>query len=137
MAHAINPEIPSDLIHRAAQNRIQGFRGALLQISSSTRQILQKIKATGKKIGLLSNADVSEMAGWAESPIAMLFDSVVFSCEVGYIKPEKEIYDISLRQLSVEPRKAVFVGDGGSRELEGAKEMGMTTVFISGLIREL
>jgi putative hydrolase of the HAD superfamily len=137
MARGIDPGISDELIQRAIQNRNRRFRGALVNIPNSTKQTLVKLKKIGKKIGLLSNADTSEMAGWKESPIASLFDSVVFSCEVGFAKPEREIYEISLKQLSASPQGAMFIGDGGSRELEGAKKLGIVTVFIAGLIREL
>jgi putative hydrolase of the HAD superfamily len=53
------------------------------------------------------------------------------------VKPERRIYEISLEQLGSTPEESVFIGDGGSRELEGAKELGITTLFIAGVIREL
>jgi len=31
----------------------------------------------------------------------------------------------------------VFIGDGGSDELAGAKKVGLTTVMITGIIQEL
>ena len=79
----------------------------------------------------------NEVAAWGECPIARLFDSTVISCHVGCVKPEPEIYQISLRELGVEAREAVFVGDGGSSELEGARNVGLTTVMIAGVIREI
>ena len=96
-----------------------------------------KLKGSQKKIGLLSNADVTEIVAWPQSPICNLFDSVIFSCEVGYVKPERAIYEIALKSLGVQPEDAMFVGDGGARELEGAKAIGMTTVMIAGIIREI
>jgi len=137
MAHAVDPQIPLDLVEKATKNRIEIFRGAMLRIPDPTRKTLQKLKDEGKRLGLLSNADVIEVASWNESPIASFFNSALFSCETGFIKPERQIYEMSLRQLSVTPEDAVFVGDGGSHELEGAKEMGITTVFVAGWIREL
>lgn len=137
MARAINPHIPDELIEKAVKNRIDRMRRALLTIPESTKKTLEALKRQGKKLGLLSNADASEIADWNESPIASCFDSVVFSCEVGFVKPERQIYEISLKQLKVKPQDALFVGDGGSRELEGAKELGITAVFIAGIIREL
>ena len=35
----------------------------------------------------------------------------------------------ALKQLKIEPRISLFVGDGGSNELFGAKQVGMKTVF--------
>lgn len=137
MAHAIDPQIPDELIERATRFRIERMKKAVTTIPEANITTLKKLKNQGMKLGLLSNADASEMAGWNESPISALFDSTVFSCEAGFVKPEKEIYEISLQQLSAHPKECVFVGDGGSRELEGAKVLGITTVFIAGVIREL
>lgn len=137
MAQAIDSHIPDELIHKAVQNRIQRFAGALINIPAITQEVLVKLKRAPKKIGLLSNADVTEIVAWPQSPICNLFDSVVFSCEVGCVKPERAIYEIALKSLDVQPEDAIFVGDGGSRELEGAKAIGMTTVMIAGLIREI
>lgn len=137
MAHAIDPRISDELIERAVKYRIERIKKAVTLIPGPTLQTLKTLKDQGKKLGLLSNADASEIAGWKESPISSLFDSTVFSCEVGFVKPEHQIYEISLQQLSLAPEECVFVGDGGSHELEGAKELGIKTIFIAGVIREL
>ncbi len=137
MALAIDPALSEEIIRQATQNRVSRFRYSLVHVSGQVLGILKKLRARGKKLGLLSNADFSEIAGWIESPLSTCFDSVVFSCEVGCVKPEREIYGISLEQLSAPPEVAVFIGDGGNGELEGAKAVGLTTVFMSGLIRPL
>jgi putative hydrolase of the HAD superfamily len=137
MARAINPQISDEVIEKATRFRIERMKTAVTVIPDPTLETLKILRGQGKKLGLLSNADASEMASWGESPLSGLFNSTVFSCEVGYVKPEREIYEISLRQLSVKPEESIFIGDGGSRELEGAKKLGITTVFIAGLIREL
>ena len=76
------------------------------------------------------------MAAWDRCPIASLFDSTIFSCSAGCMKPEPQIYQLSMRQLGVSPDQCVFVGDGGSDELRGARDVGMTAVMIAGIIRE-
>ena len=137
MAHAIDPSISEKTIAAAVKNRKERFAGALLAVPDDTCKVLVALKAIGKKIGLISNADVMEVAAWDRSPIAPYFDSVVFSCQVGYVKPEAEIYRLSMQQLGVEARRCLFVGDGGSHELEGARNLGITTVMIAGIIREI
>jgi putative hydrolase of the HAD superfamily len=87
-------------------------------------------------LGLISNADVMEVATWSESPLAGLFDAEVFSCVAGCVKPEPEIFHQCLRQLRLTPGECLYVGDGGSDELTGAKNIGMPTVFVSGVIAE-
>jgi putative hydrolase of the HAD superfamily len=78
-----------------------------------------------------------EIAAWDRCPLKPLMDSVIISCEAGCAKPEREIYEICLRELEVSPEDCVFVGDGGSHELEGAKRLGIASVLVTGIIEEL
>ena len=137
LAQAIDPSIPHHVIQHATENRIQKFAQALIEIPTETVRFFERLKSTGKKIGLLSNADVMECAAWYQSPIAPFFDSVLFSCRAGYAKPARQIYEMSLHELQVRPQDSVFIGDGGSGELEGAQAVGMTTVMMTGIIKDL
>lgn len=137
MAHAIDGSISLEIIEEATRHRQRRFHNALTLIPNATGEALAALKAKGKKLGLVSNADAMEIAAWDESPVAGIFDFVAFSCDVGYAKPEPEIYEICLRKLGVGPDEAVFVGDGGSDELRGAKAVGLTTVMMTGVIREM
>ena len=96
MARAIDPTIPDETIHAAIANRIKRFEAALMDIPDETKATLQDLRAKGKKLGLISNADTMEFAAWNKSPLAESFDAAIFSCSVGAVKPEREIYDICL-----------------------------------------
>lgn len=137
MARAIDPSISDACIRAAVANRIERFAAALVNIPEQTCRVLQALRKQGKLLGLISNADVMEIAGWDRSPLAPLFDATVLSCEVGCAKPGKEIYQLCLRQLNVRSEQSVLIGDGGSNELQGAREAGMATILITGIIREL
>ena len=137
MAHALNPDIPEDVVKRTTENRMKRFYNALVNVPDETIRTLRKLKSMNKKIGLVSNADVSEITGWEKSPAAEFFDSVIFSCDVGCVKPEPEIYTICMEELGVKAEQCLFVGDGGSHELEGAGNLGITTVMITRVIREI
>lgn len=137
MAHTINPDIPDEIIKKAVDNRMMRFKYSLEHIEPAVINTLKKLKHSGKLIGLISNGDVNEISGWVNSPIREYFDTVIFSCDVGYIKPEKEIYEICLNELGVSPGETVFVGDGNCDELKGAKEIGMTTVLTTRIIKKI
>jgi putative hydrolase of the HAD superfamily len=137
MARAIDPAIPDEVIGRATENRRAAFQSALRQISPTVGAVLGGLRQSGKRIGLVSNADVLEVAAWSECPIRDKFDAVVFSCEAGYVKPEAEIYHRCLRELGVTASETVFVGDGGSDELKAARELGMSTIMVAGIVREI
>ena len=136
MAHAIDNAISDKTIKDAVENRIRRFRHALMNIEDSTLVTLRKLKRAGKALGLISNADVNEITSWGDSPLKPLFDCAIFSCQVGYVKPEKEIYEKALKELGVDARDVLYVGDGGSDELRGAKEMGMDTVLTTHVIKQ-
>jgi putative hydrolase of the HAD superfamily len=42
-----------------------------------------------------------------------------------------------MRRLEMQPDDCLFVGDGGSGELEGARRSGMQAVMITGIISEI
>jgi len=53
---------------------------------------------------------------------------MVFSDEAGAVKPEPAIFLQALEQLGVEPANAMFVGDRLETDVQGAANLGMTTV---------
>jgi HAD superfamily hydrolase (TIGR01509 family) len=137
MARAIDPTLSDERIKAATENRLVRMTGAITDISHETVAVLESLKAQGKLLGLISNADAMEIAAWGDNNIHHLFDSTIFSCRVGLAKPERAIYDLSLRELGVPAADAVFVGDGGSDELQAARDAGMTAIMITGIVREL
>ena len=86
-----------------------------------------KIKQT-YHLALLSN-DVEQ---WSKTllykyGIYDIFDKIVISGEVGYRKPEKEIYNILLSQINTLPSRCIFVDDT-MKNLYTAAEIGMNTI---------
>lgn len=137
VAHRCRPGLPDDRIAQAAAFRVQRFARALSAIPAETLEVLRVLRQQSLLLGLISNADSSEVGAWQHSPLRGLFDVEVFSCEVGSVKPEPAIYLGCLERLGVAPAEAIFVGDGGSNELAGARQLGMRTVLFSGVIRTL
>jgi len=137
MAHAIDPTISQERILAAVANRRERFRAALVQMPQETIRVLRSLKQHGRRLGLISNADVLEVAAWNACPAAALFDVTIFSCEVGLVKPEPAIYELGLRRLGVTAKESLFVGDGGSDELQGARRVGLTAVMVQGIARQV
>ena len=50
------------------------------------------------------------------------------SCVEGIKKPDERIFHLCLERLGLEPSDCIYCGDGGSRELEVAKGLGMKPV---------
>lgn len=105
------------------------MRNELTSVNDEIISTLITLKAMNLKISLISNADVIDKKHWFESPLAQYFDIVIFSCDVGLLKPDARIYEYAINKLNIKPSECIFVVDGGSNELAGAKEVGMKTVF--------
>ncbi len=109
--------------------REERMKRTLLSVNNKVLEILGRVREKGVKIGLISNADIIDIKYWNDSPLSAFFDSVIFSCDVGILKPETEIYQLAMKRLNVKPEESIFIGDGGSNELFGARSAGMKTIF--------
>ncbi len=111
------------------KGRLTRMARALTDLRPGILETIAALRARGLKLALVSNADIIDIEAWDESPLVSLFDTVIFSCSVRLVKPEPEIYRLALERLGASPEEAVFVGDGGDHELDGAKAVGLTTVW--------
>lgn len=135
VAHALDPAIPEDRIRDAVAVRPLRFRHALLEVPPATLAGLARLEALGLPLALVSNAGLDEVETWPDSPLAPFFAAALFSCHEKVMKPDPEIYFRAAARLGVEPTRCLFVGDGGSGEHGGARNAGMRTVLLLGLLR--
>lgn len=83
------------------------------------------------KIGMISNVGqgfIERM--FVDKPASEYFDSIVLSNEVGLVKPDKRIYELSASQIGCETNECVFIDDL-EKNVEGAKQAGMQAIQYS------
>ncbi len=129
LAHSVDPSISDHLIIQAAQERQSRFDHALHYPRSDVLQALRTLREQEIRLCLISNASTAEVAAWSNSPLAVLFDFAVFSCECGLQKPDPQIYQYALSNMQAEVSSSLYVGDGGSNEFVGANTVGLRTVM--------
>lgn len=129
-------EISKEQKEELLRLREERMKKSLTEVPDSILNTLASIKSMGIKIGLISNADFIDRKYWNESVLRPFFDDAVFSCDVGFLKPDASIYTLAMERLGVSPSESIFVGDGGSNELEGARRVGMKTIFTEALERK-
>lgn len=134
LARIYDPSISESTIIEATRVRALRFRDCLKNPPKERVGIIRQLHEKGHKMILLSNADVMEKRGWDESPFAPFFMNALFSCDIGCIKPEFDAYKAALNASHSNSDAAVFVGDGGSDELKGAKACGITTIMTTEII---
>jgi putative hydrolase of the HAD superfamily len=139
-------DYPEALIRAAAEARMERIRRGLFAVAPKNLELLAKLRASGIRTALLSNADVIDTWYWEESPLAPHFDAAVFSWQAGTLKPEPPIYALALERLApdpvlcpepLSPGACLYVGDGGHGELPGARAAGFSTVLTVEYIKDL
>ena len=137
LVNQVDATIPEERIREVLGQRTQRFLDCFQRIPRENLAMLARLRASGLRLGLVSNADAMDVAAFRTSALVGLFDAELFSCEVGCAKPEARIYRMCLETLGLPAEDCIFIGDGGSDELAGAKAVGLRTVFVSGVIEEL
>jgi putative hydrolase of the HAD superfamily len=97
---------------------------------ADTLSTLKQLRSKGFKIGLISDCTYEIPSIWDRTKLAKHFDSVIFSCIYGIKKPDPKIYLLACKKLKVKPKNCIYVGDGSSRELTGALQVGMFPILI-------
>lgn len=85
---------------------------------------LKSLRHDGIKIGLCSNL-ASPYIEPARRHLATYVDACVWSCEVGYVKPAREIFEHAISSFKVPAKSVLMVGDTPSSDVEGAIAAGM------------
>ncbi len=117
-------------VERAAQVRLQLTRKMLMSPFPDALALLSRLRDAGRSIALLSDCspDVPEL--WSETPLAEFFSDPILSCVEGVKKPEPRAYQLTCERAGIDPYETIFVGDGGSNELAGARDVGICPVLI-------
>ncbi len=106
------------------------FYRTSLQKAEASRQILGRL-ARSFRLGIVSNfygnlAQVCDDTGIGEH-VGVVVDSAV----VGFEKPDPRIFHAALAALDARPEDAVFVGDSLPRDMQGARNLGISHVYVA------
>lgn len=118
------PELVQKIADKRTDTKIECFR----HLHEEIIPMFEELKKRGYLIGLISNCYFEEAKVIRDSVLWQYFDAPYLSCEQGTAKPEEEIFRRCVAELGVTYAECLYVGDGGSRELETAERLGMKPV---------
>ena len=116
------------LLQKIAGKRIAAKEECFRHLHPEIIALLSELKKQGYLVGLISNCFSEEAAVIRESELFPYFDAVYLSYEQGVQKPDEEIFQRCRKELGVQAAECLYVGDGGSSELEAAQSLGMKAV---------
>jgi HAD superfamily hydrolase (TIGR01509 family) len=111
--------VPPDKLH-ALKDRIEAFRSELfkheylpkLRPFPKVRELFERIKSDGHRIGLASSAKEDEVGIYKRlAHIADFVDAETSANDVDCSKPCPDVFEVVVDRLRVSPSRAVVVGD--------------------------
>ena len=117
-----------ELLDTVARKRRAAKESCFRTLEGGIMPMLAEIRSRGLKTAVISNCFSEEAPAIRQSALAEMFDVLTLSFEQGVQKPDHAIYERCLGALGVSARECVYLGDGGSGELEAAHSLGMHAV---------
>lgn len=102
-----------------------------LKLFPGVKNMLQTLKAAGKGVYLLSNAQSLftrpelEMLG-----LEQYFDGIVLSSEAGRKKPDAAFYQFLMEKYSLNPKETAMVGNDDLCDCHGAAKAGLDSFYV-------
>lgn len=107
------------------------FLASALETLRSNASLLSALSRR-YRLGIVSNFYGNLAAVCDECGIREFFSVIIDSAQVGSRKPDPRIFRMAVAALSVRPADAVLVGDSLSRDMAGARAVGMPHVWLVG-----
>lgn len=119
------------LAQRCAQS-YNAYRREHFELFPGALELLQTLRRQGKRVGVVTN-------GFAEThheKITLLklrdvLDAIFIADEVGMLKPDPQVFTHACEVLGAQPARAAMVGDRYERDIRGAIEAGLFTVWVN------
>lgn len=127
---ALGTEAHPEPLARASQIKLAFLRDEALTPKPDAVETLAALQARGVKLALCTDCSWETPDLLRAGPLHAFFPVVASSAHLGVRKPDPSMYRHALGGLGVPPEHCLYVGDGNSHELRGAREQGLTTVWV-------
>lgn len=97
---------------------------------SDAQSTLETLCRKGYKLGIIANQNPGlekRVENWG---LNQYFEVIASSAEIGYAKPDKEIFEWAFKLAGCTAQESVMVGDRLDNDIIPAKSVGMKTVWV-------
>lgn len=92
---------------------------------------LDALSARGLRLGIISNWDERLRPLLCALGLALRFEVIAVSCEAGFAKPARQIFDSAVRSFNLPANAILHVGDDFEADVRGARAAGLQAAQIS------
>lgn len=120
----------------------EAYWGTLLRemsLNNGAMELLNYLKNKGIKIGICTDLTVHiQHRKLRKLGIDAYIDALVTGEEVGVVKPDKKMFDLTMKKLGVESKECIHVGDSYAKDIVGAENAGIKAFWFNpyGNIKE-
>lgn len=93
-------------------------------------EVLQFLQSKNIKLAIITNWQRGFKYFCQELNIYNYFNELVVSAEVGYQKPDVDIFKEAVKRFNLEPNEILHVGDSLIEDVQGAKSAGFDVVLL-------
>lgn len=95
-----------------------------------TLDTLRRLQARGYKLGIITNGNVEHQSYIIDAlGFETLMTNIVISEQVGFRKPDPEIFRLMMESLNEQPENCMFVGDHPDNDVRASHNLGMISVY--------
>lgn len=125
------------LAERSAE-RYNAYRSKYYTMFPGAIDLLQALRERGIKLGIVTNGlSETHREKIAVLRVGEFFDAIFLSDEVGMVKPDPLLFAHACRTLGGAPARSAMVGDRYDRDIRGAREAGLFTIWLNVRAEEL
>ena len=93
--------------------------------------LLTTLRKRGKMVYLVSNAQqIFTEYEMQFLGIKEYFDGIIFSSDVGYLKPDSIIYERAIKDFGIHPEHAIMIGNDFQCDVLGAMNAGLSAFYV-------
>ncbi len=108
------------------------YRKKYFALFPGALDLLRELKAADMKLGLVTNGlSETHREKIALLQIAEYFDAIFLADEVGMVKPDPLLFAHACTKLRTAPSESAMVGDRYERDIVGAIDAGLFTVWVN------
>ncbi|MFF0561780.1 HAD family hydrolase [Streptomyces sp. NPDC020472] len=122
------PDVPElDAVEARRRREVE----SRLRLYPDVLPFLTRVRASGRRIGVLSNSDGPQQRRRLEQlGLTSWLDAVTVSGETGVAKPRREAFALACRRLGVPAARTVHIGDSLDADALGAHGAGLGAVWL-------
>ncbi|MHB1830390.1 MAG: HAD family hydrolase [Candidatus Micrarchaeaceae archaeon] len=103
----------------------------IVTVRGESKAVIEELRNRGYAIGLVSNTKADNVKRlMRKSGISQHMGTQIYSHDVGYRKPGKEIFDIALKDIAARADESAYIGDQIEKDIKGAALAGFAVKIL-------